>query len=175
MLPSDSWVWKWKALGAPSPGRKALMTGAQLLPSGWMLHRPHMIELRRPCDSRELKMIRPSVSATGCKAMPRLRWPMHWMLPPSSSILNSCGHGGGQEHQVGAGVHQRGMGDLGPSRPALVALARGADVDDVVVVLHRPVGREVRHFHVNRLEVELLLRHLAWARLLGAGEPQAHG
>ena len=39
----------------------------------------------------------------------------------------------------------RGMKDLGPERMLLVAVARRADVDDVVVVLHRLVGGDVRH------------------------------
>ena len=43
-MPSESCVWKWKALGAPA-GQKALTTGPQLVPSGWMLQRPQRIDV----------------------------------------------------------------------------------------------------------------------------------
>ena len=68
MLPSDSCVWKWKASLAPEP-RRALTTGFQLVPSGWMLQMPHWMLPRVPCDSSELKMIRPSFRMTGCRAL----------------------------------------------------------------------------------------------------------
>ena len=41
MLPSESCVWKWKRVRARRPASKALTSGSQLVPSGWMLQMPH--------------------------------------------------------------------------------------------------------------------------------------
>ena len=57
---------------------------------------------------------------------------------------------GVQQHQVGAGVHEHRVGDLGPVGADVVALARRADVDDVVVELHRLVGRDGLRRDVDR-------------------------
>ena len=67
---------------------------------------------------------------------------------------------GMQQHQVGAGVHQGGVGDLRPDGSALVAPSRSADVDDVVVVLDGLVGRERRRIDIDWIEIEPLFRLL---------------
>src|SRR5438132_674904 len=139
-----------------------------------MLHNPQWMPVRSPCDSRELKIIRPSLRTTGCRAMPMFKWPMHSTLLPSSSITNRCRQGDGgiltaldkplllavgmQQHQVGAGIHQGRMRNLRPGGAALVSIARGADVDDVVVNLDALVGREVWRGHVDGAEEQFLLR-----------------
>ena len=35
-------------------------------------------------------MTRPSIKTTGCRAVPRFRWPMHSTFEPSSSMTKSC-------------------------------------------------------------------------------------
>ena len=86
MLPSESCVWKWKPSSAPPEPYRALMTGSQLVPSGWMLQMPQAMLPWTPCDSSELKMMRPSLRTTGCRALPMLRWPIFSTFAPSSSI-----------------------------------------------------------------------------------------
>src|SRR5262245_51385580 len=57
------------------------------------------------------------------------------------------------------------MGDLRPDGPALVALSRSAGVDDIVIVLDRLVGRDVRRLDVDRAEEKLLLDLRRFPRL----------
>ena len=67
-----------------------------------------------------------------------------------------------QQHQVGPRLQRDGGGEVGVEALVdLVAGPRSADVDDVVIVLDRPVGRDVRHLNVDRVEVSLLLAFLA--------------
>ena len=75
-MPSESCVWKWKPFGAP-PGSKALTSGSQLVPSGWMLQMP-----QRMLAAQALRFERaehdPAVLEhdRDAGAMPRLRWPI---------------------------------------------------------------------------------------------------
>jgi len=58
---------------------------------------------------------------------------------------------GAEQDQVGAVVHDVRLKDLRPIRLGLVVLARRADVDDVVIDLHRRVRPHRLRVHVERL------------------------
>jgi hypothetical protein len=67
---------------------------------------------------------------------------------------------GMQQHQVSAFLHSRRIGKLRPPRPLVVAVARRAHVDDVVIVQDGLVGRDRRRIDVERPRRFLLgLRH----------------
>src|SRR5207247_834328 len=65
---------------------------------------------------------------------------------------------GMQQHEIGAGVHQGGVRDLGPDGPAPITLARSTDVDDVIVVLDAFIRADVRRIDVEILEEEFFFR-----------------
>src|SRR5438874_2151674 len=111
---------------------------------------PHLVRSRRPCDSSELKMMRPSLSTTGCKALPTLRWPILSMLLSRACDEQFRAAIGMQHHEIGRGAHVERRARIRPDhRQAVLAVlflhgARRTHVDDVVVVLDRLVAGDGR-------------------------------
>ena len=75
-----------------------------------------------------------------------------------------------EQHQVGPGIDGHGVKYLSEASELLIAVARRPHIDDVVVVLDRLIGRDVR-----RVDVQDNWRLLRLGRGLGVGEQNGAG
>ena len=63
-----------------------------------------------------------------------------------------------QQHQVSARIHVDRTGDLGPIRTDVVTPSRRANVNDVIVQPHRPIGGDMTRLDVDHARIPIVRR-----------------